>query len=442
MTTDHQSPRSSSTHPWPKHLPLLLIFLITSLLLLLQIQSLRNTFNITSPSAWSSLFTPNSCSLDDRQRLRDSVTFLPLKDLRFSKTPMDGNTWFMSSFNDTRDPGESESLHFPSPASQSRLLCLLGRDASDGSKNHYALAWPDALPRGASVLRGLTFVCDTHYDYDNIWHAMGAVFPFVRWHTRNHCARPARWVLYHWGEVRASVAPWVRALLTAVFIDEPDVQVLADDDGPTCFEEAVVFRHNQGAMSLDAKRAVYDTMRCKARSYCNITRTQTDSVRLTLFLRTGARAFANELDRCAMKVRRPNGMSFCEQVRLMMETDVLVSSHGAQMTNMFFMERNSSVMEFFPRGWLELAGVGQYVFQWLAGGAGMRHEGGWWEPNREKCPETMKDDPAKCFNFYKNGKVGIDEAYVANWTSRVLKNARQYKLERSGESGLGGCECG
>ena len=46
----------------------------------------------------------------------------------------------------------------------------------------------------------------------------------------------------------------------------------------------------------------------------------------------------------------------CWQVRLLSSTDVLISAHGAQMINMLFMDRNSSVMEFYPLGWKQRAG--------------------------------------------------------------------------------------
>ncbi|KAF9608223.1 hypothetical protein IFM89_008178 [Coptis chinensis] len=59
-------------------------------------------------------------------KLQHSVTFLPLKDLRFAHTAMDGNTWFMSSISDdTDEEGETEHLYFPSEASKGRLLCVL-----------------------------------------------------------------------------------------------------------------------------------------------------------------------------------------------------------------------------------------------------------------------------------------------------------------------------
>lgn len=61
----------------------------------------------------------------------------------------------------------------------------------------------------------------------------------------------------------------------------------------------------------------------------------------------------------------------------MTNTDVVASPHGAQLTNMLFMDRNSSVMEFFPKGWFELAGIGQYAHHWMADQSGMNHQGSW-----------------------------------------------------------------
>ena len=103
------------------------------------------------------LFSPNASSgITLISRLRDSVTFLPLKDLRFTETAMEGNTRFMSSLNDTREENEAEYLYFPSQASKGRL------DKADGTKNSYALAWPEALPNSVTLLKGLTFVSDTY----------------------------------------------------------------------------------------------------------------------------------------------------------------------------------------------------------------------------------------------------------------------------------------
>lgn len=109
-------------------------------------------------------------------------------------------------------------------------------------------------------------------------------------------------------------------------------------------------------------------------------------------------------------------------------TDIVVSPHGAQLTNMLFMDRGSSVMEFFPKGWLELAGIGQYAHHWMANLSGMRHRGSWWEPlGNKECPDP--DNDQDCFQFYKNGKVGLNETHFASWARVVLNQVRITKLK-------------
>jgi len=152
------------------------------------------------------------------EKLRNGITFLPLKDLRYAKAALEGHTWFMSSMYDTHEEGEVQYQKFPSKASKGRVLCLKGRDTHDGSWNHYAIAWPQALPYNATLMKGLTFVSYNHYDYENIWHGLSAVFPFVGWHLKNGCSRvPSRWVLYHWGELRTKMGLWLTLLLEATF---------------------------------------------------------------------------------------------------------------------------------------------------------------------------------------------------------------------------------
>lgn len=144
----------------------------------------------TSPFGFFSLST-SSAKLSNHDvhglnsKLRDSVTFLPLKDLRFTKTAIEGNTWFMSSFNDTYEENESQYLYFPSQASKGRLLCIKGHDKSDGTQNSYALAWSESLPNSTTFLNGLTFVSDTYYDYVNLWHGLSAMVPFVGWSMKH-----------------------------------------------------------------------------------------------------------------------------------------------------------------------------------------------------------------------------------------------------------------
>ncbi|GAB4838414.1 hypothetical protein Ancab_027949 [Ancistrocladus abbreviatus] len=108
-------------------------------------------------------------------KLRHGVTFLPLKDLRYTKTPLQGHTWFMSSVYDTHVEDEVQYQKYPSEASRGRILCIKGHDTHDGSRNYYALAWPEFLPFNATVLKGLTFISHNHYNDDNTWHDLSSM---------------------------------------------------------------------------------------------------------------------------------------------------------------------------------------------------------------------------------------------------------------------------
>ncbi|GAA0169683.1 glycosyltransferase [Lithospermum erythrorhizon] len=410
-------------------------------------------------------------------KLRDSVTFLPMKDLRFSKAALRGHTWFMSSMYDKQEEGEVQYQRFPSEASKGRFLCLKGNDRHDGSWNYYALAWPETLPHNATLKKGLTFVSYNHYDYGNIWHGLSAVVPFVSWYVKNNCkAVPDRWILYHWGELRLGFGPWLTYLMEATFgennvfienldefgsgdhnIDNTD----SDDSSPVCFEDAVVMRHNEGGMGKLRRYEAYDMLRCKARMYCNVSdveASRNSRIGLTLFMRTGARSFKNEsvvikifekecqkVQGCQLTVAYSNHLTFCEQVKVMSQTDILVSPHGAQLTNMFFMNRNSSVMEFFPKGWLKLAGVGQYVYHWIANWSGMRHQGAWRDPDGEQCP--FPEDDRRCMSVFKDGRIGYNETHFSVWARNVLDQVKLKKTEDgSNKNVLGnsidGCPCG
>nr|XP_016467382.1 PREDICTED: uncharacterized protein LOC107790010 [Nicotiana tabacum] len=182
-------------------------------------------------------------------KLKDAITFLPLQDLRFRETATTGHTWFMSSLNDTHEENEAEHLYFPSKASKGRLLCFKGWDTKDGTKNSYALAWRESLPDSAILLEGLTFISYTYYDHHNLWHGLSAVAPFVRWSMKNKCLKPARWALFHWGELRLRMGSWVQQLMQANF-GKVKVEVF-DRDVPYCFEKAIVMRHETSQMGQE-----------------------------------------------------------------------------------------------------------------------------------------------------------------------------------------------
>ncbi|XP_034702437.1 uncharacterized protein LOC117927134 [Vitis riparia] len=460
---------------WSFCSPKLFVYILAAcviLLILFQIQYLDSPGSPSSSSpswplihSWKAVSQerPN-CShelLALAEKLSDAVTFLPLKDLRYAQTAQQGHTWFMSSLYDTHVEGEVQYQQYPSAASRGRLLCIKGRDTHDGARNSYALAWTDALPRNATFLTGLTFVSYNHYDYDNIWHGLSAMVPFVAWHLRDgQCAVPARWVLYHWGELRIKMGPWVKSLMEVTFGGSMNMEEFGDsgDEGVACFEEAVVMRHNEGGMSRERRLEVYDMMRCKAREYCNVRNEGRGLavIGLTMLMRTGARSFRNEsavvgifqrecgkVEGCNLTVAYAHNLTFCQQVKLMSLTDIVVSAHGAQLTNLFLMDKNSSVMEFFPKGWLKLAGVGQYVFHWFASWSGMKHEGAWRDPNGDDCP--YPEDDRRCMSIYKNGRIGYNDTFFEEWARNVLMKVKTRKMEealnKNTTSVLGGCAC-
>ncbi|KAK4724221.1 hypothetical protein R3W88_027000 [Solanum pinnatisectum] len=381
-----------------------------------------------------------------KKLLRESVIFLPLKDLRYSSTAQQGHTWFMSSMYDTHEEGEVQYQRFPSNASKGKVLCLKGNNTHDGAWNSYALAWPEYLPYNSTLKKGLTFVSYNHYNYDNIWHGLSSMVPFVAWHIKNNqCLRtPSRCILYHWGEVRIKMGPWLKSLMEATFGEPLHIENISNNNA-TCFEDSVVMRHNEGGMSRQKRIQVYDLLRCKARIYCNVSKRETPAIGMTMFMRVnnGPRSFKNEsavigifdkeckkMEGCHFILAYSNNLTFCEQVRVMSLTDILISPHGAQLTNMFLMDKNSSVLEFFPKGWLKIAGVGQYVYHWIASWSGMKHQGAWRDPDGDSCPYS--DDDKRCMSIYKNGKIGYNKTYFSEWARRVLNEVRIRKKEELG----------
>ncbi|KAL9268312.1 hypothetical protein AKJ16_DCAP14141 [Drosera capensis] len=176
---------------------------------------------------------------------------------------------------------------------------------------------------------------------------------------------------------------------------------------PYCFEQALVMRHDVGKMSRERRCDVFQEIRCKARSFCGIkpgkkmkdlSGSRAPSIRFTLLMRRGSRAFKDP--QAVSEIFRRE----CEMmaVKVLTYTDILASPHGAQMTNMIFMDRNSTVMEFFPKGWRELAGAGKYAFHWLAQQSGINHPDAWWEKlDKKDCLHPENDH--ECWNFYKKG---------------------------------------
>jgi Glycosyltransferase 61 len=97
------------------------------------------------------------------------------------------------------------------------------------------------------------------------------------------------------------------------------------------------------------------------------------------------------------------GRTFFEQIQFFMETDILISPHGAQLTGIPFMPSCSSVLEFFPRNYLVAdyfgslaAAVGiDHSYFYLAGNSIPKKKryhyivDGQYR-NKTQCPETKK----------------------------------------------------
>ncbi|GMH22438.1 hypothetical protein Nepgr_024281 [Nepenthes gracilis] len=379
-------------------------------------------------------------------KLRDSVTFLPLKDLRFERTALDGNTWFMSTLNDTYIKNETQYIYFPSQTSKGRLLCLKVSNISD--ENYYALAWSESLPESAVLLKGLSFISSTYYEFSNLWHGLGALAPFVGWSLKKGCLQPRRWVLFQQCGLKTTTGSWLKKVMGANFGELPIESFEYGGKVPYCFQKALVMRHDLGKMVMEKRFETFQQIRCKARSVCGINpkgkgrelnENGVPIIRLTLLMRRGTRAFKDpqavteifgeeceKVEGCILKVVQSEKLSFCEQVKEMAYTDIVASPHGAQLTNMIFLDQNSSVMEFFPKGWLELAGQGQYAHHWLAASAGMKHQGAWWDKlDKKECAHPEED--IKCFDAYKDGNIGHNKTYFASWARNVLNQVKHSK---------------
>jgi hypothetical protein len=116
-------------------------------------------------------------------------------------------------------------------------------------------------------------------------------------------------------------------------------------------------------------------------------------------------------------------------------TDVLISVHGAAMTNIIFMTPGSRVMELLPKGWLKYAGVGQQVFEWLSSWLGLFHEGNWEDAEGPPCPFPDIEGDRRCWQFFKNREVGLNATHLGEWTRNVLRKFVQDTEDQKKQNG-------
>ncbi|CAL5332708.1 unnamed protein product [Camellia sinensis] len=213
---------------------------------------------------------------------------------------------------------------------------MLGLHALDYLGPMLGHVGPESIPNSATLILGLTYVSDTYYNYDNLWHGLCAVAPFVSWSVKNQRLKPRRWVLFHWGEMRTKIGSWVENLLKANYgIGGVVVDRFEAGDGPYCFEKAVVMRHDLGRMGEERNMEIFELLRCKAREVCGLKMMGRGNeqngiplTRLTLLMRRGSRAFKNgttvvdvfakecaRIKGCILSVVQSEDLSFCDQVR-------------------------------------------------------------------------------------------------------------------------------
>lgn len=146
------------------------------------------------------------------QHMAEMPSWKPLRDLA-----TDTSDRFMSDIiGRGLLKGPPEFFEFPSNLSHGRHLCFLGNDTRSGTKNSYTYAWRDSLPKGSLLLKGVSLISETHFDFANPWHAMYNLVQFVYWKQWHGCIDADRLLLFHWGEVRNTMGDWISKVIRPV----------------------------------------------------------------------------------------------------------------------------------------------------------------------------------------------------------------------------------
>ncbi|KAJ0989905.1 hypothetical protein J5N97_008261 [Dioscorea zingiberensis] len=162
----------------------------------------------------------------------------------------------MSTLTGKASNGMPEHFVFPSDQHpNNKILCI-----SHGNKSY---AFASTFPENTTLLKGLTFIADSFYDYENPWHGLNAVAGFFAWMRDNECKKPRRFLLFKNGEVVKRVGNWVYNLMKAGLGGEVvEVESLEGRDGEVvCFERAVVMRRGLGGMSGKMRNGLFEMLR-------------------------------------------------------------------------------------------------------------------------------------------------------------------------------------
>ncbi|KAJ3678399.1 hypothetical protein LUZ60_002202 [Juncus effusus] len=285
-------------------------------------------------------FTNNKSTIDGTKVTTSSLgsktlnplTFYPLKDFNVPSYRNPNKTWFMAPLMSQPKHSLPEHIVFPSkPPNYHKVLCI------DPHNESYALATSNnSFPKGGVIARGMAFLANNLYDYDNPWHGLNAVLPFFTWmRERGRCEKPKRFVLFRNGKVVKKTGEWVHEFIKAMLDGE---EALIDgieefkDRNVVCFEKAVVMKSGLGGMEGKKRHRLFEMVRCKAWKFCGVeAEDKEDSeVRISLVVRGGKRGFKNEsrirevMERecrrisdggsraCRLQVVHLGNMSFCE----------------------------------------------------------------------------------------------------------------------------------
>ena len=308
-----------------------------------QIQEMSNQIlefknNLRSVENTIDSMRANQQSLD-----RSLVEFRPLKETSNNGGALVNDTkfyhYFLSVYKTKGfEEGPPEIFIYPStkdPISHGRLLCIRGNNTSKGSQNHYAFAYMGTLPPSASMVLGTTLISDSTFDFVNPWHSMFNLFQFLLWKVESktslgQCPHVSHLLLFHHGEYRTSVGPWISNLLKAFSF--PTSVLPLNSNNPVCFEQAIVSRRGIASMERPLRRRMYDEARCQAQASCGVIVPPRDTsslpqVRITLMIRAGGRSFKNEeawkrvvkeqcekAKDCNWSTMYVANLNFCEQV--------------------------------------------------------------------------------------------------------------------------------
>ena len=184
---------------------------------------------------------------------------------------------------------------------------------------------------------------------ENPFHYAESVMPFFSFLKREDVEHMNDAVLFR---SKPKIGSWIAGFEAQVF-SNMTVQYSSELEHAMCAERVVV-----GGTIISLLEGAYHAELFRTLVYRRlmiIPRKISERVRVTLLQRT-KRFLTNSLDMESMlrmtgaliRVENLDELTFSEQVELMSSTDLLISPHGAGLTNIIFMQQERAVIELFP----------------------------------------------------------------------------------------------